>query len=169
MIENEIQALDRMLDRLDYYQLLEIPHQAKVAEIKSAYFERSMEFHPDRFVRHPDDQLKRRIYAVYKRVSEAFRVLSRSDTRAEYDAELARPGGGRSLRYRNYRTRDEPRAEDHAAAAARTPAGRRYLQFAQLAREQGNLHSARMYLSLAVQCEPTNATLREWLEAAKPK
>ena len=98
-------------------------------------------------------------YELYKRMSEAFRVLSRPDARARYDAELTAPPGRRVVRLA-----ESERRETQPSGDAHTPAGRRYLHFAELARLEGNLKSARMYLTLAVQCEPENSALRQHLE-----
>ena len=43
----EIQALARLLDELDYYQILEIPPEAPTSVVKKAYHSISRRFHPD--------------------------------------------------------------------------------------------------------------------------
>ncbi|MCA9664297.1 MAG: J domain-containing protein [Myxococcales bacterium] len=154
-----VDSFHSRLDSLDYYQVLEVERGSATSLVKDAYFERSVEFHPDRFMRLEDEELRGKIYEVYKRMSEAFRVLSRPDARARYDAELTAPPGRRVVRLA-----ESERRETQPSGDAHTPAGRRYLHFAELARLEGNLKSARMYLTLAVQCEPENSALRQHLE-----
>jgi len=151
------------LDQLDYYQLLETDHGAPASEIKQCYFQRSMEYHPDRFMRLDDDVLRCKIYEVYKRVSEAFRVLSQPHARSGYDQQLAGPPEGRSLRFT-----DPERARGRSTSSSpggETPAGRRYLRYAEQAVQEGDLKSARVFLTLAVQCEPGNDALHARLDA----
>ena len=149
------------LDELDYYQLLEIGGGASAAAIKEAYFRCSMELHPDRFLQLEDEELRSQIYEVFKRMTEAFKVLIDPAVRSQYDALLSSDRAG------NLRYLDRPRvvtSEDPTSDAG-TPSGKKYLHFANLAGAEGNLRSARMYLTLALQCEPHNAELRGRLEA----
>ncbi len=154
------------LGELDYYQLLQVGSGAGPGEIKDAYFKCSMEYHPDRFMQLSDEELREQIYEVYKRMSEAFKVLINPELRSQYDLGLASDRAG-SLRYLD-RGRQIAGYEDPTSDAA-TSAGKRYLHFANLAAVEGNLRSARMYLTLAVQCEPQNAALRARLDAVTRK
>ena len=43
----EIQALARIMDELDYYQLMHVKRGANVREVKAAYYSTSRAFHPD--------------------------------------------------------------------------------------------------------------------------
>ena len=43
----EIRALARVIDELDYYQILEISRKASTSELKRAYHASSRRFHPD--------------------------------------------------------------------------------------------------------------------------
>ena len=159
-----VARLHGALDTFDYYQLLELPHGASAAEVKTAYFERSIEFHPDRFMRLEDENLKLQLYDLFKRYTEAFKVLMDPNARAEYEEQLALPvpGGSREVRYMDIARPHRPSPAEEVAAT--TPAGRRYLQLAELAERKGNLKSARMYLTLATQVEPTNDVLRHQLD-----
>jgi hypothetical protein len=150
------------LDKLDYYTLLQIPANASAAAIKDAYFNCSIEFHPDRFLQLTDERLREKIYEVYKRMSEAFKVLSNPETRCQYDAMLVNPERQTDLRYLERGTQHI--SSDDFTSDAMTPAGKKYLHFANLAEVEGNLRSARMYLTLALQWEPHNDSLRMRLE-----
>lgn len=155
-----VDALHGNLGNLDYFELLGVSRDAGLAEIKEAFFRRSIEFHPDRFVRLEDDALKTKNYEVYKRISEAFRVLNQPEARAAYEQDdLDAPPNDRSVRYRGsgqLASMDRP--------PTTTTMGTRYLRFAELARDAGNLKSAKMYLTLALQWEPDCEPLRRALD-----
>lgn len=64
----------------DYYELLGVAHGATTDEIKRAYRQLALKYHPDR---NPDN--KKDAEAKFKEASEAYQVLSDSDKRAQYD------------------------------------------------------------------------------------
>ena len=156
-----VESFHARLDSLDYYGLLEIERQASPAQIKDAYFKCSIELHPDRFMQLRDEELKRKIYEVYKRMSEAFKALINPEIRSAYDAGLDGVDRESSLRFLD---RGRQLSFEDPNSDAFTPAGKRYLHFANLAEAEGNLRSARMYLTLALQCEPQNGALRGRLD-----
>jgi molecular chaperone DnaJ len=64
----------------DYYEILGIPREATEADIKKAYRQKAKELHPDR---NPAD--RKRAEEDFKRVAEAYEVLSDSQKRTQYD------------------------------------------------------------------------------------
>jgi DNA-binding response OmpR family regulator len=162
-----VEQIHEQLDTVDYYQLLRVDKNSASSVIKEAYFYWSLHFHPDRFMRLSDDALKKKIYGIFKRMSEAFKVLINPEARSRYDENLAGPRRETSLRYLEIeRTPDtliDPTAE------ATTAVGKRYLHFATLAESEGNLRSALKYLTQAIQLEPENQALKNRLEDVKRK
>ena len=77
-----------VLDRLDYYRLLGVGPQARVPEVKKAFFSIAAKFHPDRN-RDASEKVRSAIYEIFKRLNEAYRVLSDHEKRKLYDALLA--------------------------------------------------------------------------------
>jgi molecular chaperone DnaJ len=71
----------------DYYEVLGVPRGAGDADIKKAYRQLAMQFHPDRNA--GDKQSEER----FKSVNEAYTVLSDPDKRAQYD-RFGTVGGG---------------------------------------------------------------------------
>ncbi|MCB9645757.1 MAG: DnaJ domain-containing protein [Deltaproteobacteria bacterium] len=73
------------LDRWTHYELLQTKRKDDVKEIKRAYFERSKEWHPDRFRRPNLGPFKAMIDRIFQQVQEAYRVLSDPKRRETYD------------------------------------------------------------------------------------
>ena len=63
----------------DYYQILGVSQGAGDAELKKAYRQLAMQFHPDK---NPGDKASEE---RFKEVSQAYAVLSDPDKRAHYD------------------------------------------------------------------------------------
>lgn len=63
----------------EFYEILEIQETATETEIKKAYRKKAMEFHPDRNPGNKEAEAK------FKKINEAYSVLSDSEKRANYD------------------------------------------------------------------------------------
>jgi len=63
----------------DYYKVLGVPKDADLDQIKKAYKKLAIKYHPDK---NPDDKSAEE---TFKKVGEAYGVLSDKDKRAEYD------------------------------------------------------------------------------------
>ncbi len=74
----------------DYYEILNVPRDASLEEIKAAYRRLAREYHPD--VRKDDPHAEER----FKEINEAYQVLSDPQKRAEYDrmGRAAAPAAG---------------------------------------------------------------------------
>jgi DnaJ-class molecular chaperone len=75
----------------DYYAVLGVRRDASDADIRKAYRDLALKYHPDKNPNDPDAERK------FKEVSEAFQVLSEKEKRQAYDA-----GGSEGLRDMGY-------------------------------------------------------------------
>ena len=147
---------DDRLNQLDYYELLRIENAASADEVKRAFHQFALRYHPDRYAGAPEDK-RERAAEIYRRGAEAYRVLTNPQQRAVYDKQLAQG----QLRY------VEPQEERPRVAGAievKSIRARQPLQRALEAEKKGDLQAARLNYSLALQAEPENAALKEKLE-----
>ena len=84
----EMLALVKIIDELDYYQVLHLAPDASQGEVKRAYFANSRTFHPDAN-RHLEGDLQHQCMSISKRVTEAYCVLRDPRRRSAYDAQRA--------------------------------------------------------------------------------
>jgi tetratricopeptide (TPR) repeat protein len=77
-----------------YHELLGVEHDADAKEIKRAYFGLSKEYHPDRYFRRNLGAYAERLDRVFKKVAEAYELLSDPTTRAEIERSMAGPAAG---------------------------------------------------------------------------
>lgn len=68
-----------MSEKRDYYEVLEVTKSASVEEIKKAYRQKALKYHPDK---NPGDKGAE---DKFKEAAEAYDVLSNPDKRAKYD------------------------------------------------------------------------------------
>ncbi|XP_054426616.1 dnaJ homolog subfamily C member 4 isoform X2 [Pteronotus mesoamericanus] len=66
----------------NYYELLGVHPGASTEEVKRAFFSKSKELHPDRDPGNPT------LHSRFVELSEAYRVLSREESRRNYDFQL---------------------------------------------------------------------------------
>jgi len=163
-----VHQVHQLLDTLDYYQLLGVERNATPAQLRSAYFELSLEFHPDRFFLLRSGDTKAKIYAIFRRVSEAYAVLSDERRRAMYNDQ-----GEATIEAATQRPVSiaPPKIDLRISAqeikldgVTTNPGARRFLQLANVALKTEDLDTARLMLSLAVGLDPQNTSLRRVLE-----
>jgi curved DNA-binding protein CbpA len=99
-LQRKILDVDSNLASTGYFELLGVERDAGVKEIKRAYFRLSKEFHPDRYFRRDIGTYAVRLDRIFKKVVEAYELLSDPTTRNEIErsmpAEVAPAAGAYS-------------------------------------------------------------------------
>ena len=146
----EIRALVRILDELDYYEILEVEPGASSADIKKAYFRSSRLFHPDAN-RCIEEKLRLDCEQISKRITEAYCVLRDPRRRKVYDGRK-----DSDTRMQLATAQAEHKRVQAEERQGRTPQGRQYFQKAQQDLAQGNARTAIQNLQMALTFEPGN-------------
>ena len=159
----EIEALVRIMDELDYYQLMHVAPGASMRELKQAYYSTSRSFHPDAN-RHLAQDLRGAVAKISKRVTEAYTVLRDPRRREAYDRMLSE---GTGVRLQLAQAQEAKRKSPNVAGE--TPQGRQYWSLAQADVARGDFASAARNLQTALPFEPGNAEFKQALAEAREK
>ena len=154
---------DALIDQSSYYEVLGLLEIADASAIRKAFHEFATAFHPDAFPQ-ADDETADALRRVFQRGAEAYRVLSRPESRADYDLALAK--GQLRLdatiappplaRNSDIRSLDE---------LCRSPGARRYAKKAEELISNGDLTAAKRELQMALREDGENSDLAERLDA----
>jgi DnaJ-class molecular chaperone len=139
-----IEQIHADLERYSYYELLNLPREAEPRDIQRAFHRMAYSMHPDRFQLNPDAALRDKLYAVYKRIAEGYRVLMKIETRREYDLGLA-SGQLRLVKTERKKTGPKPVAE----VEIDNPRAKRFFTLGLEAERRGDLKAARLNYQLA--------------------
>ncbi len=161
---SEIKAFARIMDELNYYELLEIERGAARTDIRDAFHNAARRFHPDTH-REAGAALSQDIDRISKRITEAYTVLRNPRRRKVYDDHIAAGTSGVRIPLAALEAAAEKEAaEVHQGA---TPNGKRYYALANADIKNGNLQAAARNLQMAITFEPGNKGFKEKLEKLK--
>lgn len=152
-----VEELYAGLDVLPYHVFLGVDRDADGDALREAFHHRARRFHPDRFYALEDPELRTRVYAVYKRIAEAYRVLGDPELRREYE-EQRRQGAIRLDK------RERAGAPKRPEDTLTNPNAKKYYDLALEAERRNDARGARLNLQLALQFDPNNPLLKEKLE-----
>ena len=96
----------------DYYKILEVSTTASQAEIKKAYRKLALKYHPDKSGYSDAGKL-------FTLINEAYNVLGKPDSRADYDAKRRRPQPTYTQTRSSQRYYSQPRTNPHAYSRPR--------------------------------------------------
>lgn len=160
----EIHALARILDELDYYQLLHVQPGAQASDIKRAFHQTSRAFHPDAN-RHLEGEVRVEVEQISKRITEAYTVLRDPRRRRAYDVKLASGEAGQgAVRLQLAEARQAHQKADHQG---KTPQGQQFLKKALQDIDRGDHVNAARNLQTALTFEPQNAYFKQLLAEAR--
>lgn len=156
-----IDQLHQDLDQYSYYELLNLTPEASADQVRAMFHRMALSMHPDRHWDNEDQDLRKKLYTIYKRISEGYRVLMDPDTRQEYDAAL--PEGELRLVKKEKKREGGPLPEnqvtDHDA--------RRFFVIGLKAERAGDLATAALNYKFALDMEPDSAVINERMSRVK--
>ncbi len=154
---------DALLDQSSYYEVLGLLEIADTEAVRKAFHEFAVAFHPDGFP-DADNETADALLRIFQRGAEAYRVLSRADSRADYDLALAKG----QLRLDDT-IAPAPLSRDSDIRSldelCRSPAARRYAKRAEELISKGDLLAAKRELQMALREDGENPDLVERLDA----
>jgi DnaJ-class molecular chaperone len=156
-----VDELFRGLDTLPYHEFLGVDEAAAGDALRQAFHARAQLFHPDRFYQLGDQALRTQIYEVYKRVTEAYRVLGDPEARRQYQEQRRQ---GKNRLDRSERPASALRRPEDAVT---NPQAKKYFGLGLDAERRGDTRGAKLNFQLALQMEPGNAVLKDKLEKLK--
>jgi len=152
--DNYVIRIHEVLDRLDYYKLLGVAHDAGVSDIRNAFLTIAAKFHPDRN-RDADKTVEEALYDIFKRLNEAYRVLCDQDRRKLYNETLAQ---GKVRLDQDIRKASVPKKP---IDTIRSRKAREFYQQAEDALETGDLMKADLHIKLAKSQGKGNKAIQE--------
>lgn len=81
----KVEDLYKNIESVNHYDILGVDKKASNKIIKKAYYKLAKEFHPDRHFSLPSLELKSKLNTIFLKITEAYRILSDTSMRAEYD------------------------------------------------------------------------------------
>jgi len=159
--QRELLAFEATLDR-PYHEILGVAPDAGLRELRRAYFALSKEFHPDRYFRRDVGPFAERIQRVFRRIAEAFELLSDPSARKEMErSAAAAPSAGPAAP--RLRGRTTPHAFSLLARIdrERRRKARRYFESGRTSITEERWVEAAQQLRLAVACDPSNSNFKE--------
>lgn len=144
------------LDQLDYYTLFRIEDGASADQIRDAYHDFALKYHPDRYAGAPPDK-RSRAAQIFRRGAEGYRVLMDPELRRRYDEGLAR-GNMRLTAEEQSGTQRPPRPS--STLSVRSAKARPFAKKALRDVKRGDFKSAKLQLKMALQHEPDSAVLQ---------
>jgi DnaJ-class molecular chaperone len=163
------------LDSISYYDLFRLPKNATFDDLRTAFHSFAESFHPDvHRWRHPSEQAA--IGHIYRRGTEAYRVLSDAGLRARYDEALA----SGILRPENLIVEMEnpkaslapPGASGRLIDKIKSPGARPFVMRAEELMKKGDPKQAKIQLTMALHMDKGNPALEAYakeLDAAIAK
>lgn len=161
----EITALSRIMDELDYYQILAVEPSASTSDIRKAFHVSSRTFHPDANLE-LTGELREQCRQISKRITEAYCVLRDTRRRRAYDAQRS---GGDSLRIQLAEAKNAHVEQRKAERCGATAQGRQFHGKAEVDIKKGDLASAIRNIQMALTFEAGNEGFKSMLEELRER
>jgi len=170
-----------VLDKVSHYELLGVQPGAGADAVRRAYQGFAATFHPDAHM-HRSPEERASVNSIFKRGTEAYRVLADPVLRARYDEQrtgkpAATGGGSRSAPLPPGSTPAQPTAKQANGPKpgttsnitgrledfVRQPRARPFAQQAEALAKKGEHGKAKLQLKLAMNFDPGNEALQSYL------
>jgi len=138
-----VDQIHRDLDRYNYYELLNLPAAAGYDDIRRAFHRMARTLHPDRYHKAADASMRDKVYVIYKRIAEGYRVLMDHEARREYDEGLSK--GNKRL----VKTDRPQKVLKQTGSDIEPPQARKFFILGKDAERRGDKKSARMNYKFA--------------------
>jgi DnaJ-class molecular chaperone len=149
------------VSKRDHYAVLGVPRSANAEAVRDAFHAFARRYHPDRWMQHTEAE-REEAARTYRQGAEAYRVLMDPAARADYDATL--PGAPKAKAGRSPES-----AASSSAMALRNPRARPFVQQAQAAIRAGDLRTAKLNLTLALNADPGNPAIEALFREIAPR
>jgi len=173
-LEIPVEAQERILEfekrlKRPYHEILGVPVNADMKAVKRAYFELSKEYHPDRYFRRKIGPFAPLLARIFKRVVEAYELLSDPATRAEVQRNAVEPpspaAAAANEKAPAERKKKLPPLHLHApqlrALAERKAKAKGFFETGMAAFKQGRWREAAASVRLAIAFDPWNEAVKE--------
>jgi curved DNA-binding protein CbpA len=147
------------LDRLDYYELLQVERTASADDVRSAFHAFAETFHPDGHVG-ASQAARAGLEQIFRRGTEAYWVLADPKLRAAYDAGM--DGAAPRIRMA-FSPSSVPPAPERLEDRVHSPSARPFARRAEELVLAGDYKQAKLHIMLATSREPENDALRDYL------
>ena len=159
----KVLTVAQILDQLDYYKILSVANTATLGQIRQAYHKQSRMFHPDRYYHVENEDFKLGIYAISKRVTEAYVTLRDAQKRRFYDKQLAE-SQGEKLRYDEQSAQQQK--QDKKEEIGKTEQGRKMYQQGIRELKLKQYEKAERSFKMAMVYEPDNELFKKMADEA---
>ena len=159
-----IMQFSKNLDMVDYFQIMGLERTVKSTDVKKRYYQLARRFHPDRFINVTQKEFMARVYAVFKRMTEAYQVLSDTDKRRAYEYNLGQNRSKDTLRMKQAAMESKRSGPRQDELQIRNTNARKFFSLGQKALAEGNLNGARMNFMLALQQSPADLIIKQGVE-----
>ena len=162
-----IMEFSKLLEKLDYYQIMGLEKTAPSHEVKKRYYELARRFHPDRFSGVRQQEFMVRLNKVFKLMTEGYQILADPQKRKAYDYNLATRRNKDTLRMK--RVTQEQSTSTAKQRLIKNANARKFYELGQKALAEGNIKGAQMNFTLAIQQAPGDQVIKDALERLKKK
>lgn len=172
---NEREKIDKFynnLDKMNYYQILNISFDAPLRVIKQQFYFFSREFHPDRYFKKNIGEYKNKIEEIYKKIREAYEVLSDNVSKEIYNESASVSVTEKTAVVKSEVKKAEEKIESVKefrtspvlnAITERVKKAKSLFEEGMKFYNEGNFHSALNNFKLSVAYDPFNRKYKEML------